>query len=166
MEKAFNKDFGKLDDGKLQYAPRYLVVDGWLISSPLKADYFKAGYLPIKLAAAPSDAPAGKHYEADGWKEVEGEDEAFITNVWKLVDDPPPAPRKWSRLSIKRTLEASQKWTDVKEMLVAADMFDDFLAADFILEDDEAFIAARSAAVEEYGEEAVAHLIDQIPVEE
>ena len=48
----------------------------------------------------------------------------------------------------------------MKEMLVAADMFDDFLAADFILEDDEAFIAARSAAVEEYGEEAVAHLID------
>lgn len=73
--------------------------------------------------------------------------------------------RHWTPLAIKRTLAAHGKWPEVKAMLVAADRFDDFVMARHIAEDDKDFLDARSLAVDMYGEEAVASLIDEIPTD-
>ena len=73
--------------------------------------------------------------------------------------------RHWTPLDIKRTLAAHGKWAEVKAMLVAADKFDDFVMARYVAEDDDDFMAARELAVDMYGEEAVAALIDEIPTE-
>ena len=156
-----NRNFGKLEDGALTYAPDALIIDGRTILSPKATHYLAAGYLPIE-DAPPSEPPAeGYHWEARGWEAQEG----AIRRVYAEVENPPPAPRRWSSLAIKRVLEARGSWAEVKAMLEAANAYDDFLMADYIAEDDEAFLAARAEAVKLYGEETVAAILDTIPTE-
>ena len=42
-----NRNFGKLIDGELTYAPRSLVIDGREIWNPRAETYARAGYLPV-----------------------------------------------------------------------------------------------------------------------
>ena len=49
-----NRNFGKLIDGAVTYAPRSLVIDGREIWNPRAETYARAGYLPID-ASAPTD---------------------------------------------------------------------------------------------------------------
>lgn len=93
-----NRNFGKLVDGAIQYAPDTLRTgDSWNVA-PTSADYAAAGYKPVVDELPPDfETPDGKHYEAAGWGEFEG----AIHRVYELRDNPPSAPRKWSRLSLK-----------------------------------------------------------------
>ena len=95
-----NRNFGKLTGGELTYAPRSLVIDGREIWNPRAETYAQAGYLPV-VEASPSDPPReGYHWTPDGWEERDG----AIRRVWREEANPPPPPRRWTRLSIKTAL--------------------------------------------------------------
>ena len=95
-----NRNFGKLIEGALTYAPSVLVLDGRTILNPNAESYAAAGYLPV-VDAAPSVPPReGYHYTPDGWEERDG----AIRRVWREEANPPPPPRRWTRLSIKTAL--------------------------------------------------------------
>ena len=95
-----NRNFGKLTGGELTYAPRSLVIDGREIWNPRAETYAQAGYLPV-VDASPSVPPReGYHYTPDGWEERDG----AIRRVWREEANPPPPPRRWTRLSIKTAL--------------------------------------------------------------
>ena len=95
-----NSNFGKLVDGALTYAPRSLTIDGREIWNPRAETYAQAGYLPVDTAS-PSEPPReGYHYAPDGWEERDG----AIRRVWREEANPPPPPRRWTRLSIKTAL--------------------------------------------------------------
>lgn len=89
-------------DGLPVYAPAYIMVGGRLKLHPTAADY--AAHTPpcylVLANSAPSDAPSGYHYEFRAYEFAEG---AF-RRTYALVADPPPPPRRWSRLSIKTAL--------------------------------------------------------------
>ena len=98
-----NRNFGKLTGGELAYAPRSLVIDGREIWNPRAETYARAGYLPVK-EASPSDPPReGYHYTPDGWEERDG----AIRRVWREEANPPPPPRRWTRLDILTALGES-----------------------------------------------------------
>ena len=104
---SINRNFGKLVDGAITYAPRSLVIDGREIWNPRAETYAQAGYLPVDTSAPWGDAPEGYHYEPNGWevhRAEDDEDEDCIRRVWELVANPPPPPRRWTRLSIKTAL--------------------------------------------------------------
>ena len=149
-------------DGQPVYAPRYAItVNGRKIYNPKDKHYRLAGFLPV-VEVPPSEPPAeGYHWEPRGWEAQEN----AIRRVYVEVANPPPAPRRWSSLAIKRVLEARGSWAEVKRMLEAAGVYDDFLMADYIAEDDQAFLSARAEAVKLYGEETVAAILDAIPQE-
>ena len=97
---SINRNFGKLVDGAITYAPRSLAIDGREIWNPRAETYAQAGYLPV-VDAAPSEPPReGYHYTPDGWEERDG----AIRRVWREEANPPPPPRRWTRLSIKTAL--------------------------------------------------------------
>ena len=92
--------YGKLIDGELVPAPDSLVVtrilesdeeEGETIavpgveSPPSIENLLAAGCLPVS-DAQPPEAPAGQHYEANGWAVENGQ----IVQVWALVDNPDP----------------------------------------------------------------------------
>ena len=99
-----NRNFGKLDEqGALTYAPRSLTIDGREIWNPRAESYAQAGYLPV-VEASPSDPPReGYHYTPDGWEERDG----AIRRVWREEANPPPPPRRWTRLDILTALGES-----------------------------------------------------------
>ena len=107
-----NRNFGKLTGGELTYAPRSLVIDGREIWNPRAETYAQAGYLPVDTAA-PSEPPReGYHWTPDGWEERDG----AIRRVWREEANPPPPPRRWTKLAIETALAQA-------DMLDAMDAF-------------------------------------------
>lgn len=89
-------------DGLPVYAPAYIMVNGRLKLHPTAADYaaHTPPCYPVLANPAPSDAPSGYHYEFRSYEFTEG----TFRRTYALVADPPPPPRRWSRLSIKTAL--------------------------------------------------------------
>lgn len=104
-------------DGLPVYAPAYIMVGGRLKLHPTAADY--AAHTPpcwpvVDVTPSPDTAPVNHHWEARGWTR-DAERQMFVRQ-YEAVQDPPPPPRRWSRLSIKTALAQA-------EMLSAARTF-------------------------------------------
>ena len=113
-----NRNFGKLVDGALTYAPRSLTIDGREIWNPRAETYARAGYLPV-VEASPSDPPReGYHYTPDGWEERDG----AIRRVWREEANPLPPPRRWTRLSIKTALAKAGMLDAARQFLSASEI--------------------------------------------
>ena len=108
-----NRNFGKLDEGTLTYAPRVLVLDGRTVLNPNAESYAQAGYLPVD-SASPSNPPReGYHWAPDGWEARDG----AIRRVWREEANTPPPPRRWSRLSIKTALATAGMLDAARQLL-------------------------------------------------
>ena len=69
---------------------------------PSDADKAPMGYLPLVDELPPDfETPDGQHYERNGEIIRDGDGYKW---VYTLVDNPPPPPRRWTRLSIKTAL--------------------------------------------------------------
>ena len=113
-----NRNFGKLTGGELTYAPRSLVIDGREIWNPRAETYAAAGYLPVDTTA-PSEPPReGYHYTPDGWEERDG----VIRRVWREEANPPPPPRRWTRLSIKTALATAGMLDAARQFLSSTEI--------------------------------------------
>ena len=98
-----NRNFGKLNEGEIEYGPDTLTIEGRTVYNPKAVHYRIAGYLPV-VDAAPSDPPReGYHWAPDGWEERDG----AIRRVWREEANPPPPPRRWTRLDILTALGES-----------------------------------------------------------
>jgi hypothetical protein len=113
-----NRNFGKLIEGALTYAPTVLVLDERTILNPNAECYAAVGYLPV-VDAAPSDPPReGYHWTPDGWEERDG----AIRRVWREEANPPPPPRRWTRLSIKTALAKAQMLDAARQFLSSTEI--------------------------------------------
>ena len=70
---------------------------------PTDADKALMGYLPLS-PDAPVDPPEGQHWERTDKIERDGDGYKW---VYTLVDNPPPPPRRWTRLDILTALGES-----------------------------------------------------------
>lgn len=120
-----NRNFGKLTGGELTYAPRSLIIDGRTILNPNAESYAAAGYLPVDTSAPSEPAPEGFHYEPRGW-EIFDDDRSpvarHIRRVWVIVANPPPPPRRWTRLSIKTALAQAGMLDAARAFLSASEI--------------------------------------------
>ena len=76
------------------------------------------------------------------------------TCSWRKVE-----PRTWTPLAIKRACGA--RWPTVKAALQQADIYEDFVMAQEIREDDDAFQRGYAWAVGQYGKEAVDRVLEE-----
>ena len=97
-----NRNFGRLTEGELTYAPSSLVIDGHTILNPTAESYAAAGYLPVDTSEPSEPAPECSHWERAGW--ALSPDGQSVIAQYTAVPNPPPPPRRWSRLSIKTAL--------------------------------------------------------------
>lgn len=85
---------------------------------PTAEDYARMGWLKV-IDERPSDpAPEGCHYEPRGWEERDG----AIRRVYEAVANPPPPPRRWTRLSIKTALATAGMLDAAKAFLSASEI--------------------------------------------
>ena len=96
-----NRNFAKpREDMTPEFAPDVLEINGRKVYNPKAVHCKIAGYLPLS-PDWPVDPPEGKHYERTDKIEPNGDGYKW---VYTLVDNPPPPPRRWTRLSIKTAL--------------------------------------------------------------
>ena len=120
-----NRNFGKLNEGAIEYGPDTLTIEGRKVYNPKAVHYRIAGYLPVDTAAPADPAPEGYHYEPRGW-EIFDDDSSpvarHIRRVWELVANPPPPPRRWTRLSIKTALATAGMLDAARQFLSATEI--------------------------------------------
>ena len=169
---SINRNFGKLTGGELTYAPTILILDGRTILNPNAESYAAAGYLPVDTAAPSVPPREGYHYTPDGWEERDG----AIRRVWREEANPPPSPRRWTRLSIKTALAQAQMLDAARQFLSASEIATGYTAwealtdCDYIEEGfggDEAWNALLDGAAQALGKtrEEIDAFLANIPTE-
>lgn len=99
-----NRNFAKpREDMTPEFAPDVLEINGRKVYNPKAVHCKIAGYLPLS-PDYPVDPPEGKHYECTDKIERDGDGYKW---VYALVDNPPPPPRRWTRLDILTALGES-----------------------------------------------------------
>ena len=78
--------------------------------------------------------PTPEQYRENGW-------------TWQEPQPPEPAPKRYSKLKIIRAL--GDGWEAKKLMIEQAGLYDQFMAAQFMAEDDPAFAAVLASLTDE-----------------
>lgn len=138
-----NRNFGKLTDGKLTYAPETLRIGDTFKMCPTAEDYAAQGWLHVI-----DEKPTGKvgvYYIPDGWDERDG----AIRRTYReepLVPPDHPVTR-YSKLKLIFAAKAAGKWGAFKEFIAQAGYEDEWAACQFLSSDYAQFAAAKEAII-------------------
>lgn len=113
-----NRNFGKVVDHELQYAPDAVRNGGRIIIHPDAEGYATAEdgpWLPIVDEPPTTPPREGYHWEAEGWAEAEGR----IVCQYAEVADPPPPPRTFRRSWLAQWIRDAGKWDAFAAFLAA-----------------------------------------------
>lgn len=78
--------YGKINNGKLHYAPKCLQHNGKTVINPGEEMLLALGYLPVQYNDPPS-ADDG-YYAVPHWEQTE----TAIVQTWEVVEDTSPTP--------------------------------------------------------------------------
>ena len=162
-----NTKYGRLKNGRIEYAPASLDTEDGVKMNPSEASYLAAGWK--KVEDVPPAPDEGCTVEPSGWTETD----TTLTRVYKQITmpapdtpsgdgggdnpsggpgggDTPPAPppvgkRIFSKLKLVAALKATDKWVLVKTWLEEKAYYDYYLAAQDFAEDNDLFIEGRNA---------------------
>lgn len=138
-----NRNFAKpREDMTPEFAPDVLEINGRKVYNPKAVHCKIAGYLPLS-PDAPVNPPQGKHYERTDKIEADGADGYRWT--YRLVDDPPPPPREFSKLKVVAALTSAGVWPQVKAYIEQNGLYDLYLAAQDFREDNPYFLQGLTA---------------------
>ena len=108
----YNYSYGKLNDGRITYAPAVITDGSIYIVSPTPVDYITRGWKKV-VDPKPTDAPQGFHWVPTRWVEESEQ----IVRLYTLVDDPPAPPRKFSKLKLYAALTSAGLWDALESWL-------------------------------------------------
>ena len=138
-----NRNFGKLTDGKLTYAPKTIWDGDTCYCNPTAEQYASHGWLPIH-----DDKPSekvGVYYLPTGWEERDG----AICRSYREEPLVPPAPpvTRYSKLKLIVAAKAAGKWSAFKSFIAQAGYEDEWAACQFLSSDYAQFVAAKDAII-------------------
>ena len=84
--------YAKIENGKIKYAPRSIVLNGMRISNATQSQYAELGWLPLEVTDMPSEdgkTAISTYTEQDG----------KIVQSWTMVDAPTPEPTAEERIA-------------------------------------------------------------------
>lgn len=168
-----NRNFAKpREDMTPEFAPDVLEINGRKVYNPKAVHCKIAGYLPLS-PDWPVDPPDGKHYERTDKIERDGDGYKW---VYTLVDNPPPPPRRWTRLSIKTALATAGMLDAARQFLSATEIATGYTAWEALTDCDyieefyggaESWNALLNGAAQALGKtrEEIDAFLDAIPTE-
>ena len=136
--------YGKLKDGKVEYAGKVIRLDdGSMVVAPKGADLLAAHYLPVVDEKPTTD---DAHYAAPtGWEEREG----TIRRTYEVREIPPRPPRTFDKYRLVDALMKAGAWERVKAWLQAQEGAWDRIVMAPDISEDEPLLAQGIAAVKE-----------------
>lgn len=168
-----NRNFGKLTDGKLTYAPETLRIGDTFKMCPTAEEYAAQGWIAV-YSEKPTDK-VGVYYIPDGWEQRDG----AIWRKWREepIVAPEPINRRWTRLKIKTELAMAGMIVKAEEYLSGVDIAPNYNAwqalsdCDYVEENwpqKETWNAVLDGAAEAFGKTRaeIDAFLDSIPTEE
>ena len=136
-----NMNYGRLSEGRIEYAPSSLDTEDGVKMNPSEASYLAAGWKKV-VDERPTAEP-GHRVEVSGWRE----DADTLTCVYKVVPGVAPAagPRVFSKLKLVAALKEADKWVLVKTWIEERGYYDFYVAAQNFREDNPLFKEALTA---------------------
>lgn len=168
-----NHNYARTTATGITFAPSAWVDERGYHASPTAADYLAAGWKHYVDIPAPSEPPPeGYHYERVGYDETDD----TIAVRWRTVANPPPPPRRWSRLTIKTALATAEMLDAARQFLASVEIATGYSAwealadCDYIEEgypDDERWGAILDGAAAALGKTRaeIDAFIDALPTE-
>ena len=168
-----NRNFAKpREDMTPEFAPDVLEVNGRKVYNPKAVHCKIAGYLPLEDSVMPTP-PEGKHWERNG--KIYSHESGYAWD-YALVDNPPPPPRRWTRLSIKTALATAGMLDAARQFLSATEIATGYTAWEALTDCDyieegfggaEAWSALLDGAASALGKtrEEIDAFLDGIPTE-
>ena len=114
-----NRNYGRLIEGEIEYAPASLHTERGFVTNPTAATYAASGWLPVVDERHSDPAPEGYHWEPRGWEVASASE---IRRVYELVADPPAPPRRWTRLTIKTALAQAGMLDTARQFLAGMEI--------------------------------------------
>lgn len=108
-----NRNFGKLIDGRIEYAPSTLCKRGEYNMMPSALDYYTFGWLPVVDEKPTTPPREGYHWSPAGWIQ----DIGTIRRKYVEVENPPAPPRKFSKLKLYGALTEAGLWDALESWL-------------------------------------------------
>ena len=136
-----NTKYGRLTNGRIEYAPISLDTGDGVKMNPSEASYLAAGWKKV-VDVRPTTEP-GCRVEVSGWNESED----TLTCVYKVVpgEAPVSGPRVFSKLKLVAAVKEADKWVLVKTWIEERGYYDYYVAAQNFREDNPLFIEALAA---------------------
>lgn len=134
-----NTKYGRLAEGRIEYAPDSLETAGGVTINPSRESYLAAGWKPV--VDEPPAAEPGCRVEVTRWTE----DAETVTCVYKQVPGAAPAPaaRTFSKLKVVIALKEKGLWVLTKAWIEENGLYDHYLAASDFSEANEFFRRGR-----------------------
>lgn len=138
-----NRNYGKLKDGKLVYAPGAITTTEGFHINPTAAHYASCGWLPV--TDTHPEAREGYYAVPTGWTNKDG----AIVRVYEehAIEPPTPPPTRYSKLRLIVAAKKRGKWDAIKSFIETAGYWDEWLVCQYLADDYEGFadIKARAA---------------------
>jgi hypothetical protein len=136
-----NTKYGRLSNGRIEYAPANLDTGDGVKMNPSEASYLAAGWKKV-VDLRPAPEP-GFRVEVSGWRE----DGDTLVCVYKSVaqDDAAAGTRVFSKLKLVAALKEADKWVLVKTWIEERGYYDYYVAAQNFREDNPLFKEALAA---------------------
>ena len=129
-----NRNWGKLEDGRLIYFDGTLRDGDTYIVAPTADDFRRHGWLAVIDERPSEPAPAGFHWQRSGW--AHRPDGQSVRAQYSLVADPPPEPRRWSRLTIKTALATAGMLDASRQFLASVEIAPGYTAGEALTDCD------------------------------
>ena len=136
-----NTKYGRLSNGRIEYAPSALETEDGVKMNPSEASYLAAGWK--KVVDVKPTVEAGHRIEVSGWQESED----TLTCVYKVVagETLSGGARVFSKLKLVAALKEADKWVLVKTWIEERGYYDFYVAAQNFREDNPLFTEALAA---------------------
>lgn len=158
-----NRNYGKLTDGRLVYAPDAVTTAEGFHLNPTAEHYASCGWLPVSdMPPAPRD---GYYAVPAGWTEKDG----AIVRVYeeRAIEPPTPIPTRYSKLRLIVAAKKRGKWDAIKSFIETAGYWDEWLVCQYLADDYEGFSDIKARAANALGmtaeevDEMLAEAIDE-----
>ena len=106
---------------------------------PTAADYIKMEYVPVIDKFPTEPASAGFHWEAAGWEASKD----AVRRTYVMAEDPPAPPVKYSVKKVAGKIRELGYTQAVREALMQANAYEMYVGANYLLADDEDFLATK-----------------------
>lgn len=167
---AVNRNWCRIEDGRLVFAPTWLRTDAGIVINPTDEQYLAAGWL--RNARNAPETREGYIARVEGYEARDGQ--IYAVYAYDAVTPPPAMPKRYSKkrfslaLAKRGIFQAFDEWAGATEVIPGSGLTVKRVLADswYMSDSDDEFKAVKAVAEAKFGAERIAEVLAESEDEE